>query len=682
LGGEPNGYAPDGATEDDTMIASRMLRGAAAVAALLLLTAGRTPARAQAAKPFISPMFTDNMVLQRGMPTPVWGWAAPGQKVTVSMEGRSATATADGTGKWMARIGPFTAGGPFTLTVSGPQSAALKNVLVGDVWVCSGQSNMEMGIGNVNNAAQEISTADYPQIRLFTVQKTIALEPQSTLSGQWDVCTPKTVASGGWGGFSAVGYFFGRELYKDLKVPIGLIHTSWGGTVAEAWTSAEALETMPDFKPAVAQVVSMRSAAPGKFDMDRAMAEWWSKNDPGSRAGETWYATTLSDSDWKTMSLPTLWEDAGLKDFDGLVWFRREVDVPAEAAGKEATLNLGPIDDRDTTWVNGTKVGENTLYNANRVYKIPAGVLKAGRNIIAVRVLDTGGGGGVYGSADQLHLDAGGSSIPLHGDWRYKVASPLSKMTPVPVDTNNNPNISTVLYNGMIAPVLPYGIKGAIWYQGESNAGRAYQYRTLLPTMIRDWRNRFESGQFPFFIVQLANFMQTDMEPRDDAWPELREAQDMTARSVGKSAIATAIDIGDTIDIHPKNKQEVGRRLALDALAIAYGKKVEYSGPTYKSMKRDGNRMVVAFDHLGAGLTAKGGKLTGFAVAGRDHKFVWADAVIEGNSVAVWSPGITDPVAVRYAWSNNPVANLYNKANLPALPFRTDQWPGVTASAK
>lgn len=664
------------------MTASGRLRGGAAVATLLLLMSSRIPAAGQAAKPFLSPMFTDNMVLQRGIAAPVWGWAAPGEKVTVSMEGRSATATTDGTGKWMARIGPFNAGGPYTLTVSGPQTATLKNVLVGDVWVCSGQSNMEMGIGNVNNAAQEIASADYPQIRLFTVQKTIALEPRSTLTGQWDVCTPKTVASGGWGGFSAVGYFFGRDLYKELKVPIGLIHTSWGGTVAEAWTSAEALETMPDFKPAVAQVVASRSAAPGKFNMDRAMAEWWSKNDPGSRAGESWQAASLPEADWKTMGLPAKWEDAGLPDFDGIVWFRREVDVPADAAGKEATLSLGPIDDRDTTWVNGIKVGENSLYNANRVYKIPAGVLKAGRNVIAVRVLDTGGAGGLYGSADQLRLDAGGASIPLHGDWRYRAGAPLAKLTPVPVDTTNNPNVATVLYNGMIAPVLPYGIKGAIWYQGESNAGRAYQYRTLLPTMIRDWRNRWDVGPFPFFIVQLANFMQTDTEPKDDAWPELREAQEMAARSVGKSAIATAIDIGDAADIHPKNKQEVGRRLALDALAIAYGKKVEYSGPVYKSMKRDGNRIVLTYDHLGGGLDAKNGKLTGFAIAGKDRKFVWADAVIEGNTVAVWSPAVADPVAVRYAWSNNPVANLYNKVGLPALPFRTDQWPGVTANAK
>ncbi len=653
----------------------------AALSIAVLTLAPLESASAQAARPFLSPMFTDNMVLQRGILAPVWGWTTPGQKVTVSMEGRTASTTADATGRWIARLGPFTAGGPYTLSVAGPQNISLKNVLVGDVWICSGQSNMEMGIGQVNNAKEEIASAEYPQIRLFTVQKTIALEPRNTVIGQWDLCTPTTVSSGGWGGFSAVAYFFGRELHKELKVPIGLIHTSWGGTIAEAWTSSEALQAMPDFKQAVAQVVMMRDASKGSFDMDKAMAAWWAKNDPGSAGEIGWAAVDFSTTGWKTMSLPVEWESAGLPDFDGIVWFRREVEVPADAAGQEAVLNLGPIDDRDTTWVNGVKVGETGVYTTLRSYKIPAGALKAGRNIIAVRVLDTGGAGGLNGAPNQLHLDVAGRTLPLTGEWLYKASVPLSRTTPAPMNPDNNPNISTVLYNGMIAPVIPYGIKGAIWYQGESNAGRAYQYRALLPIMIRDWRSRFGVGDFPFFIVQLANFMQTDSEPKSDAWPELREAQMMAAHSVGNSGIATAIDIGDAADIHPKNKQEVGRRLALNALAIAYGKKLEYSGPAYKGMKREGNRIRIAFDHHAGGLTVKVGKLSGFAIAGRDHKFVWADALVEGNSVVVWSPLVTDPAAVRYAWANNPVANLYNGAGLPALPFRTDQWPGVTANA-
>jgi sialate O-acetylesterase len=487
-----------------------MKRLLAAVLPLLALVLA-SPARADD-RPFLSPMFTSNMVLQRGIADPVWGWTSPGQEVSVRIHGKTARAVADADGKWMARVGPLPTGGPYTMTVSGPQNVELSNILVGDVWVCSGQSNMEMGIGNVNQAKEEIAAANYPKIRLFTVAKSVATEPRTSLSGKWDVCTPETVAAGGWNGFSAVAYFFGRELHRQLNIPIGLIHTSWGGTIAEAWTSAEALDTMPDFQNAVSQVNLMR------------------------RRGVT--------------------------------------------------------------------------------------------------------------------------------------ATP-----------GNNPNVATVLYNGMIAPVIPYGIKGAIWYQGESNAGRAYQYRTLLPTMINDWRSRWGVGDFPFYIVQLANFTPLNAQPVDSDWAELREAQSMTAASLPNAGIAVTTDIGDAADIHPKNKQEVGRRLALDALANTYGKKVEYSGPAFRSMKREGNKIRLRFSHA-RGLTARGGQLQGFSIAGADRKFVWADAVIEGDSVVVSSPQASSPVAVRYGWSNNPPNNLYNAAGLPASPFRTDDWPGVTVARK
>ena len=423
----------------------------------------------------------------------------------------------------MATLQPLPVGGPYKMRVEGSgQTVTLDNILVGDVWICSGQSNMEMGIGNVNDAQSEIASANYPQIRLFTVKKKVAYEPQLTvirsdsdLMGQWSVCSPETVRTGGWNGFTAVGYFFGRQLNQDEKVPIGLIHTSWGGTIAEAWTSAEALQAMPDFRSALEQMAAKRTAPP-------------------------------------------------------------------------------------------------------------------------------------------------------------------------PDKPDNNPNQVTVLYDAMIAPLIPYGIKGAIWYQGESNAGRAYQYRTLLPTMIKDWRTRWGEGDFPFFIVQLANFQKSDPNPKDDAWAELREAQSMTAKTLPKTGIAVTIDIGDAADIHPKNKQEVGRRLALCAEAIAYGKKVEYSGPAYKLMSpaKGGSALKLTFDHAAGGLTAKGDKLTGFAIAGEDKKFVWADAQIEGNSVIVSSPEVPHPVAVRYAWHTNPVCNLYNKAGLPASPFRTDDWPGITVNNK
>jgi sialate O-acetylesterase len=624
------------------------------------------------------------MVLQRGVKAPIWGWTTPGDKVTVTVAGKKASAVADADGKWMAKVGPLKAGGPYTLTISGPKDVTLENVLAGDVWICSGQSNMEMGIGAAANAEQEIAASDYPMIRLYTVTKAIALKPLDTPVGQWLVCGPKTIGKAEWSSFSAVGYYFGRKLYQELKVPIGLIHTSWGGTVAEAWTSAEGLASLKDFDPALEQVRRMEASQEGGVaSYQRQVRAWWARNDAGSRAGQRWESPSLDTFDWKSMDVPGAWEKAGLPGFDGVVWFRKEVDLPAGSEAKQFALSLGNIDDIDVTWVNGVKVGETGVYTTPRRYPVPKGLLKAGRNVIAVRVLDTGGDGGLLGEPSAFALTAeGGDSVPLAGPWLYKVSADLSKTTPFPQEVTNNPNVVTVLYNAMVAPLVPFGIKGAIWYQGESNAGRAYQYRRLLPAMIADWRSRFGVGDFPFYIVQLANFTASPTEPIEDAWAELREAQTMTANDVKNAGMAVIIDIGDALDIHPKNKQDVGGRLALAALAKTYGQKVVYSGPMYRSMKREDGKIRLRFDHVEDGLVAKGGKLTGFAVAGADHKFVWADAEIDGNSVVVSSPRVPEPVAVRYAWAANPVCNLFNGAGLPASPFRTDTWPGITASAK
>jgi sialate O-acetylesterase len=665
-------------------------------AALLLVAAAALQVQAQGdarvEHPFLSQMFTSNMVLQRNMKDPIWGWTDPGKEVTVSIDGKTVKATADAQGKWLAKIGPFPAGGPYKLTVSGPQTVELDNVLVGDVWVCSGQSNMEMGIGNVNNAQQEIADANYPQIRLYTVEKTVATKPRTDLGkddhnlyGQWSVCTPQTVATGGWNGFSAVGYFFGRELYNQLNVPIGLIHTSWGGTIAEAWTSGPALRPLKDFDGAIDQLEKANAEqSPVEQDHGKAMAAWYVKNDPGIR--DRWDGDAYDATGWQTMNLPTAWEQAGIPElakFDGIVWFRKEFTLPAGAEQKDLKLHLGPIDDDDTTWVNGVQVGAIEGYNINRTYTVHAGALKPGRNVIAVRVLDTGGAGGIWGKPEQMSLEIPGEpSISLAGPWLYRIGIDLTKASALPVAINNNPNIPTVLYNGMVAPLIPFGIKGAIWYQGESNAGRAYQYRKLLPAMISDWRSRWGEGDFPFYIVQLANWQALQTQPGDDQWAELREAQSMTAKDVPHSGIAVIVDIGDAADIHPKDKQDVGKRLALNALAKDYGRKIEYSGPVYKSMKVEGDKIVLSFDHVDRGLVAKGEKPEGFAIAGDDKKWVWGDAKIVGNTVVVSSPQVSKPVAVRYAWHINPICNLYNKAGLPASPFRTDDWPGVTVNNK
>ncbi len=641
----------------------------------LLTIASSSPAADEAPKPLLHPLFTSDMVLQRGIEDPVWGWADAGASVTVSLNGKTASATAGADGKWIARIGPFDAGGPYEMTVSaGAREEKLSNVLIGDVWLCSGQSNMEMGIGIAKEAEQEIARANHPQLRIFTVRKTIGSKPLDSLQGAlpWQPCTPKAIAQGGWGGFSAAAYYFGRDLQKELNVPIGLIHSSWGGTVCQAWTSAEALDkNMPDFR---GDVLAQRARASVvlKGTHDEQMAAWYAKSDPGTIAG--WEKPDANDSDWKTMQLPTYWEQAkiGMENFDGIVWFRREVTIPQAWAGKELRLHLGPIDDIDTTWVNGTRVGGMSEYTQMRDYVVPAQATQGGKLLIAVRVLDTGGNGGLWGKPQDLRLEGDGQPpIDLSGDWKYNASMPLNTAGPVPGFQENNPNVVTVLFNGMINPLIPFGIKGAIWYQGESNSGAAMQYRRLLPTMIRDWRSRFGVGDFPFFIVQLANFRDAADQPAESQWAELREAQSLTAGTVGHSAIASAIDIGDAHDIHPKNKQEVGRRLALDALATVYGRDIEYSGPQFKSMEKKGNAIVLQFSHA-AGLAARDGALKGFAISGEDHHFVWADAKIDGQSVMVSSPQIQDPAAVRYDWADNPDGNLYNSAGLPATPFRTD----------
>jgi sialate O-acetylesterase len=631
-----------------------------------------------APRPLLNSLFTNDMVLQRGIEDPIWGWADPGTNVTVSLSGKTATATAGDDGKWMVKIGPFDAGGPYDLTVStGAKQEKLTNVLIGDVWLCSGQSNMSMGIGIAKDAQQEISQADHPQLRLYTVPNVIAEKPTADLATrpQWMVCTPKTVSQDGWGGFSAAAYYFGRDLHKELNIPIGLIHSSWGGTICEAWTSGEALDReMPEFHTALEAERS--SGAPDHNGEVLATTNaWYTKVDPGTAAG--WEKADANDADWKTMKLPTHWEEAhvGMEDFDGIVWYRREIAIPDKWIGKDLLLHLGPIDDRDTTWVNGTRVGGLNLYTLPRDYPVPAQTMQGSNKLlIAVRVLDTGGLGGIWGTPADMRLEAPGSGDPpidLSGNWKYKASTPLNVSGPPPQLPGVNPNVVTVLYNGMISPLIPFGIKGAIWYQGESNAGRAMQYRRLLPTMIRDWRSRFGVGDFPFFIVQLANFMDAKPQPAESQWAELREAQSMTADSVGHSAIASAIDVGDAHDIHPKNKQEVGRRLALDALATVYGKDIEYSGPRYKSMTKKDNTIVLQFTHA-EGLAAKDGPLKGFAISGADHHFVWADAKIDGQTVIVSASGIQDPQAVRYDWADNPDGNLYNSVGLPATPFRTD----------
>ncbi len=620
-------------------------------------------------------VFSDHAVLQRERPLPVWGWARAGAQVAVALGDQKQTTMAAADGRWQVTFAALHAGGPALELSATSSTTTVKAVdlLVGEVWVCSGQSNMEFGVQGAINAAAEIASADFPTIRSLTVPKNSAAEPVTDCEATWVVCSPKTVAN-----FSAVGYFFGRELAKTLAVPVGLIHSSWGGTPAQSWTSHAALAAEPaiaGYATSFDQTMAAYPAAKAKAEADALLQKPALKrlDDSG------WEKTAPEAAEWKDMALPQNWEKTGLK-IDGTVWFLRAVEVTADAAGKAQTLSLGAIDDQDTTWWDGQKIGGMTMWNELRVYTIPANLATVGRHVIAVRVVDTGGDGGFQGTPAEMTLIpvSGGATVSLAGTWRYRIAEEIPERNENSMGPGN-PWLPTSLRNGMITPLIPYAIRGAIWYQGESNAGGAWQYRTLFPAMIRDWRAAWGQGDFPFLFVQLANFTTAPVNPGDSDWAELRDAQLHTLRTLPATGMASAIDIGQAEDIHPTNKQDVGLRLALWALNGTYAKARECSGPLYLNAQIKNDKIRVRFDHLGGGLIAKGGPLKQFAIAGDDHKWVWAEAVIDGDTVVVSSSAVGKPQAVRYAWANNPAGcNLYNKAGLPASPFRTDAWPAIT----
>ncbi len=635
------------------------------------------------AKPLLHPLFANHAVLQRETRVPVWGWSDPGAKITVSFGGQEKNATTGSDGKWMVSLDPMKAsnkGSELIVTSTGANPAPsgalsgqmeriiISDVLVGDVWICSGQSNMEMGI-EVCKVPDEIAAANFPRIRLLMVPKKIAYTPELTLQCAWLPCSPATIIQGGWGGFSAAGYFFGRELHLDLDIPIGLIETCWGGTVCEAWTSSEALAPLQDFASSIEKVQEVADS-PETDKLGAAMDKWFLANDPGT--SKAWFKPETDVSTWKTANMPANWTVCGLPGYEGIVWLQRTFEVPAEWVGRELVFSLGTIGDSDQTWVNGIAIGSTEYFDQPRSYEVAA-VVEEGRNVITIRV-NNSGLGGLFGTAEEMKVYPAGeesSAISLAGSWHFSETATRAQ-TGAPLI--GNPNISTVLYNGMIAPLIPFAIKGAVWYQGESNAERPYQYRVLLQAMIKDWRFRFGLGDFGFHIVSLANYKQVSETPEESDWAELREAQAMAVKALPNCGIAMAIDIGNANDIHPHNKKEVGRRLALSALAITYGENIEWSGPWYKSMEIDGKGIRLTFDHAQNGFLVKGDKLSGFAIAGEDRNFVWADAVIEGTSILVSSPEVPKPLAVRYAWDANPECNLYNEANLPAVPFRTDNW--------
>ena len=636
-------------------------------------------------------IFSDDMILQRGKPIPVWGWAGPGEKITVTLGDGRAQTTADKDGKWRVTLPAMQPGGPLELLVTGEKSeVCCTDVLMGDVWLCSGQSNMEWTVKSAANATAEIAAANYPRIRHILVPRVPSATPKDDFVGEWKVCSPKTV-----GDFTAVGYFFGRELFKHLDVPIGLLHSSWGGTPAEAWTDRATLNADPMLKPCVDRVVAATNdEANVKRKYAEELAKWEETTvvkDPGNKGfAKGWASPGFDDAGWKTMDLPKLWDHHGMQ-IDGAVWFRRTVDIPKAWEGKDLTLSLGAIDDFDVTYFEGEEVGSigrdtPNWWSTPRVYTVPGGLVTAGKRTIAVRVFDRLYAGGFGGQADQMFIQPQGSTekTSIAGPWKYEiefsVPHKLNNPEPAAPMLPDHHCAASALYQGMIHPVVGFPIAGAIWYQGESNAERAEQYRPLMKALITNWRKLWNQGDFPFFVTQLANFKLPNPEPVESAWAELREAQSLACQ-LPKVGIAVIADVGDALDIHPRNKQDVGKRLALSALKIAYSKDIEHTGPVLEKWAVEGDAIRLTFTHAD-GLTLRGDASKTFAIAGADKNFVWAETKLDGQSVIVRSPAVKSPAALRYAWADNPPIVLYNAAGLPASPFRTDDWPMITAGRR
>lgn len=636
----------------------------------LILTFGHVDQLFANVKP--ARIFGSNMVLQKGIENKIWGWADKFEKVSIVINGKEVKTQADKSGKWIAKIPIMEYGGPYTMTISGKNQEKFTNVMIGEVWVCSGQSNMEFKVSGVNDAKEEITNANLPKIRLFTVSRNTAQKPVADLGkGEWVECSPSTVAE-----FSAVGYFFGRKIHQDLNVAVGLIHTSWGGTAAESWTSSETIKNDKDF---AARLIELQNAdftnyeARLKERIDNVI-----KSLPNKDNGLDLHynLTAFDDSSWETIKVPKLWEEQGYRGFNGIAWYRKTIELNKKQAESGIVLSLGKIDDYDVCWVNGVEVGKTNLWTIDRFYNVPASILKEGKNVIAIKITDISGGGGLYSTSKDIYLTSGDTKISLAGDWKIKFTQVTPEISPL--SPNDYP---TLLYNAMINPLIPYGIKGVIWYQGEQNAERAKQYQRIFPNLITDWRNQWQLGNFPFLWVQLANFREPVSKPSESTWAELREAQAMTLK-LPNTGMASAIDLGDAIDIHPKNKQDVGMRLALNALKIAYGKNIVCAGPAFCNMNVLGNEVTVKFDNIGSGLKVKNkyGYINGFSLAGADGKFSWAvGELLNSNTVVLHSKEVLVPVAVRYGWADNPDdLDLYNSEGLPAIPFRTDNWSGIT----
>ncbi|MEO5367183.1 MAG: hypothetical protein H7831_12715 [Magnetococcus sp. WYHC-3] len=647
----------------------------------------------------LAAMFSDHAVLQRERQVAVWGWTKPGVRVQVLL-GEAQAETFSGTdGRFLTWLPPMPAGGPFTMEVrtSDPgECAVVQDVLVGEVWLCSGQSNMEWPLCLTGREGfREMLAADYPRIRTIMIPRMVLPGRQSDASAAWQVCHPDTA-----GAFTAVGYYFARVLQERLGgIPVGLINASWGGTRIEAWISRESLVEDPEMRLELERCDATSNSPAfwekvGNYDLrDQAQCQEFQQRtmggfpeDSGNRGVvDGWAREDFSDAAWPTMALPSTWQNAG-HEYSGVLWFRRQVDVPAGWAGRDLLLGIGAVDKTDITYFNGEQVGatgqgfEQQHWNVPRVYRVPGRLVKKGINVVAVRAYSFIYHGGLIGPKDKMELRpedaAEGTGLTLSGEWRFAVEQNLGQVQVSALQMLGPGNAQTagILFDNMIAPVVPYGLRGALWYQGESNTDRAARYRGLLPRLIRDWRHVWAAGDFPFLIVQLANHQAPKVYQANSTWAVVREAQ-MQALALPATGMAVTIDIGEETDIHPKNKRDVGHRLAQWALTNTYGQAGVPCGPLFSGATIERGGIRVRFLHVGGGLVARGGALRTFVMAGANGKFLPAEAVIQGDTVWVSCPEVTAPLAVRYAWADNPDgANLYNAEGFPAAPFRSDAW--------
>lgn len=608
-------------------------------------------------------LISDGMILQRDTKTNIWGWASANENIELDFKGKKYKTITAEDGKWTIQLPSQKAGGPYEMTLKGNNTVVLKNILFGDVWLCSGQSNMELSMDRLKDKYKEvIAKSENSKIRQFLVPDEYYFEKERNdfSSGSWVEANPQNVLQ-----FTGVGYFFALEIYEKYKVPIGLINSALGGSPAESWINEEGIKKFPEYYQEFLKFKDGKLEKEIDANDRKVSSDWYKLLNETDLGLKNKWRNSLVISDWKTMNIPGYWADGELGNTNGSVWFKKQFTLD-KIKESQAKIILGRIVDADSVFVNGNFVGTTSYQYPPRIYSFNANILKEGKNEITIRVINNSGRGG-FVTDKPYELIIGDKTIDLKGSWNYKLGS---KMQPLPGQTFVRWK-PVGLYNAMIAPIKNYPLKGVLWYQGEANTRKPMEYTVLMETLINTWRTEFKQEKLPFLLVQLPNFMESKPEPTESNWAVLRQQQSGVLE-VPNTGMAVAIDLGEWNDIHPLNKLDVGKRLALQAEKLVYGeKKLIASGPVFKSLEKKEEQLILSFDTIGTGLISKGGNtLNGFAIAGADGKFVWAKATIEGDKVIVWNNDIQNPVKVRYAWADNPSnANLFNKEDLPASPF-------------